>query len=177
VSLFDTYGVADDIEGRVAELVVDAYAGNVVVFSFSDQQWHIDRLLAVGAKGFISKTATSDAIVRGIVAVAAGEIVTVRPAQRGKSADGRVQWPGRDGGLTGRESELLALLPTGMSNRELGERLFVSENTVKTQLRGLFRKLGVKNRVQAAQLASTGMLGEHGTVRVGADRTEGSRQA
>jgi NarL family two-component system response regulator LiaR len=160
VSLFDTYGVTDGVEERVAELVTDPLAGAVVVFSFSDQQWHIDRLIAIGARGFISKTTTADEIVRGIVAAARGEVVTARATQRRSESDERVRWPGREGGLTGRESELLALLPTGMSNRELAAKLYVSENTVKTQLRGLFRKLGVRNRVQAALIATGGILGE-----------------
>jgi len=71
-----------------------------------------------------------------------------------------LRWPGRDIGLTERESELLALLPTGMTNRELAAHLFISENTVKTQLRSLFTKLDVRNRVQAVTVARTGFLGE-----------------
>ena len=71
-----------------------------------------------------------------------------------------LRWPGRDAGLTERESDLLAMLPTGMTNRELAAYLYVSENTVKTQLRGLFAKLGVRNRVQAVALAD-GLLGDH----------------
>ena len=59
-----------------------------------------------------------------------------------------------------RARELLALLPTGMTNRELGAHLYLSENTIKTQLRSLFSKLGVRNRVQAASVAGKGILGE-----------------
>ena len=72
-----------------------------------------------------------------------------------------VRWPGRDIGLTERESELLSLLSTGMTNRELGSHLYISENTVKTQLRHLYAKLGVRNRAQAASLAGDEILGEH----------------
>ena len=69
-------------------------------------------------------------------------------------------WPGRSIRLTERESELLSLLPTGMTNRELGAHLCLSENTIKTQLRSLFSKLDVKNRVQAVTVARAGILGE-----------------
>jgi ATP/maltotriose-dependent transcriptional regulator MalT len=62
--------------------------------------------------------------------------------------------------LTQRESELLALLPTGMTNRELGGHLHLSENTIKTQLRNLFSKLDIRNRAQAVALAGSGILGE-----------------
>jgi DNA-binding CsgD family transcriptional regulator len=53
-------------------------------------------------------------------------------------------------GITPREHEILGLIAEGLSNREIGERLFVSENTVKTHSSRLFDKLGVNRRVQAA---------------------------
>jgi DNA-binding CsgD family transcriptional regulator len=52
-------------------------------------------------------------------------------------------------GITPREHEILGLIAQGLSNREIGERLFVSENTVKTHSSRLFDKLGVNRRVQA----------------------------
>ena len=64
---------------------------------------------------------------------------------------------GRDGlqpvdiGLTPREQEILTLIARGMSNREIGEALFVSENTVKTHSSRIFEKMQVKRRVQAVQ--------------------------
>jgi DNA-binding CsgD family transcriptional regulator len=54
-------------------------------------------------------------------------------------------------GLTHREHEILGLIAEGLSNREIGERLFVSENTVKTHSSRLFEKLSVNRRVQAVQ--------------------------
>ena len=47
-----------------------------------------------------------------------------------------------------------------MTNRELADHLYVSENTVKTQLRSLYGKLGVRNRAQASAYAGRGILGE-----------------
>jgi DNA-binding CsgD family transcriptional regulator len=54
-------------------------------------------------------------------------------------------------GITPREREILALIASGLSNREIGERAFISENTVKTHSSRLFDKLGVQRRVQAVQ--------------------------
>ena len=54
-------------------------------------------------------------------------------------------------GLTAREHEILALIAQGLSNREIGEKLFVSENTVKTHSSRLFEKMQVNRRVQAVQ--------------------------
>lgn len=57
----------------------------------------------------------------------------------------------RETGLTPREHEILGLIAEGLSNREIGERVFVSENTVKTHSARIFEKLGVGRRTQAVQ--------------------------
>ena len=57
----------------------------------------------------------------------------------------------REVGLTRREHEILGLIAEGLSNREIGERLFVSENTVKTHSSRLFEKMQVNRRMQAVQ--------------------------
>jgi NarL family two-component system response regulator LiaR len=59
----------------------------------------------------------------------------------------------RELGITNREHEILGLIAAGLSNREIGETLFVSENTVKTHSSRLFEKLAVNRRTQAVQKA------------------------
>ncbi len=61
-------------------------------------------------------------------------------------------------GITPRELEILGLIAAGLSNREIADRLFVSENTVKTHSSRLFDKLGAKRRTQAVQLGKTARL-------------------
>src|SRR5215475_7692806 len=61
-------------------------------------------------------------------------------------------------GITPREMEILALIAAGLSNREIAERLFVSENTVKTHSSRLFDKLGARRRTQAVQLGKQAHL-------------------
>jgi len=61
-------------------------------------------------------------------------------------------------GITPRELEILGLIAAGLSNREIAERLFVSENTVKTHSSRLFDKLGAKRRTQAVQIAKSAHL-------------------
>jgi ATP/maltotriose-dependent transcriptional regulator MalT len=61
-------------------------------------------------------------------------------------------------GITPREMEILGLIATGLSNREIAGRLFVSENTVKTHSSRLFDKLGAKRRTQAVQIGKTARL-------------------
>ena len=62
-------------------------------------------------------------------------------------------WPGAHLGLTHRESEVLALLVSGHSNKGVAAKLVVSEDTVKTHIRGLYRKLGVSDRGGAISVA------------------------
>jgi DNA-binding CsgD family transcriptional regulator len=61
-------------------------------------------------------------------------------------------------GITARELEILGLIATGLSNREIAGRLFISENTVKTHSKRLFDKLGAKRRTQAVQIGKTARL-------------------
>ena len=58
----------------------------------------------------------------------------------------------KDLGITRRELEILELIAQGLSNREIADKLFVSENTVKTHSSRLFDKLGAKRRTQAVQI-------------------------
>ena len=64
----------------------------------------------------------------------------------------------RQFGITARELEILGLIATGLSNREIAAQLFVSENTVKTHSSRLFDKLGAKRRTQAVQIGKTARL-------------------
>ncbi len=161
LTLLDTYGEIGTLDERVRSLGADATNGAIVVFSFSDHPQAVRRALRAGAQGFISKAIPLEQIIEGITAAAAGERVVLTQRSQHAQIDQALRWPGRDIGLTERESELLALLSTGKTNRELGAHLYISENTVKTQLRHLYAKLGVRNRAQAASVAAKEILGDH----------------
>jgi len=161
VTLLDTYGELGSLGERVRSLRVDSSNGAIVVFSFSDRPEAVRRAMRAGAQGFISKAVPRQKIIDGIQAAAKGERVVLTQRSQRSQIDESLRWPGREIGLTERESELLSLLSTGMTNRELGGHLYVSENTIKTQLRSLYAKLGIRNRAQAASLAGQGILGDH----------------
>ncbi len=161
VTLLDTYGELGSLGERVRLLGEDASNGAVVVFSFSDRPQAVRSALRAGAQGFISKAAPRQQIIDGIKAAAAGDRIVLTQRSQHAHIDEALRWPGREIGLTERESQLLSLLSTGMTNGELGSHLYVSENTIKTQLRSLYAKLGVRNRAQAASLAGQGILGDH----------------
>ena len=161
VTLLDTYGEDGDLGDRVRNLAANPRHGTIVVFSFSDQPTAVRRAVRAGAQGFVSKAVPAQEIIDGITAAARGERVVLTRTSKRSAIDETLRWPGRDIGLTERESEVLSLLSTGMTNRELGDRLYVSENTIKTQLHQLYAKLNVRNRTQAASLAGQGILGDH----------------
>jgi len=153
VSLFDTYGAADGQIERIKVLADDPMSGTVVVFSFSTAPQLVTASIGAGAAGFISKTVNARQLADAIVTVADGHRVVLTPAPH-RHRDGDLGWPGRGRDLSARDSELLVLLRQGYTNREIAERLYLSENTVKTHLRRLFTKLGVSNRTQAAMVAT-----------------------
>ena len=132
-----------------------------MVFSFSDRPEAVRLAIEAGAQGFISKAVPRQQIIEGIKGTARGDRIILTQRSQHAQMDEALRWPGRDIGLTERESELLSMLSTGMTNRELGSHLYISENTIKTHLRRLYAKLGVRNRAQAASLAGQGILGDH----------------
>jgi NarL family two-component system response regulator LiaR len=161
VTLLDTYGELQTLAQRVRALAADPDNGAIVVFSFSDRPHAVGRALRAGAQGFISKAVPKQQIIDGIKSAASGKRAVLTRRSQQAQIDQAVRWPGREMGLTERESEILSLLSSGMTNRELGSHLYVSENTIKTQLRHLYAKLGVRNRVQAASFAGQRILGDH----------------
>ena len=158
VTLLDTYGELDSLGERVRALGADSSNGAIVVFSFSDRPQAVRHAMRAGAQGFISKAVPRQQIIDGIKAAARGDRVVLTQRSQHAQIDEALRWPGREIGLTERESELLSLLSTGMTNRELGSHLYVSENTIKTHLRSLYAKLGVRNRAQAASLPGRASL-------------------
>lgn len=133
--------------------------GVVVLTTFGEEEYVV-RALAEGADGFLLKTGDPRELVMGVRAVAeGGAFLSPRVArrvlaelERGRSAR-RVAAGARLGALTAREREVLALLGAGLSNQEIGRRLFLVEGTVKGHVSAILQRLGVRNRVEAAVLA------------------------
>jgi DNA-binding NarL/FixJ family response regulator len=129
---------------------------NVVVLTTYAEEADILAALRAGALGYLTKDAGRVQIAGAIRAAAAGQAI-LDPAvqQRLLAAAGAA--PTTSGelpdGLTARESEVLTLIATGLSNREIALKLFLSEATVKSHINRLFAKTGVRDRAQAVQYA------------------------
>jgi two-component system, NarL family, response regulator DevR len=111
---------------------------------------HVARAFEAGASGFMRKDAGTTDLASLIGYVQRGGMV--RPALNGNATAGS--------DLTPREREVLRRTASGMSNREVGAALYVTEQTVKFHLGNIYRKLGVHNRTEAAHAAAKlGLLG------------------
>jgi two-component system NarL family response regulator len=120
----------------------------VIVLTTYDTDDDIQRALKAGAKAYILKDISADALVACIHDVLAGKTY-LAPAAAARLAEGmtRVQ-------LTPRELATLRLMADGQSNKEIASALGISERTVKTHLGHLFEKLGVTSRTEAVKVAS-----------------------
>ncbi|WP_297652566.1 response regulator transcription factor [Pseudonocardia sp.] len=130
----------------------------VVLLSVYDDEQYLFQALRAGASGYLLKRITGEELVRQLELAHTG-VTVIDTALAGRAVDtaARLQsnefWPGARLGLTHRESEVLALMVTGLSNRGVAGRLVVSDETVKSHLRAIYRKLGVKDRTGAVATA------------------------
>ncbi|PRY54918.1 response regulator [Glycomyces artemisiae] len=135
---------------RIAEPIA------VVVITTFDLDEYVHGALRAGAKGFLLKESGPQLIGEAVRAAANGDAlispqVTARLLGEFSRPAKQVRQPSPP--LTAREEEVLALLATGLTNTEIGERLYLSLGTVKTHIAGVLAKLGVRNRVEAAMWA------------------------
>jgi DNA-binding NarL/FixJ family response regulator len=117
----------------------------VLVISNYDGDEDIHQALAAGAMGYLFKSVVEDELVDAIREINAG-----RPFLP-KGVAERLEENKSKAHLTRREDEILDLLGKGMGNRELGQVLGISEDTIKTHLKSLFRKLQVSDRAEAVR--------------------------
>jgi len=134
----------------------------VIMLTSFDHAHYVRRALAEGAAGYMLKDATPEDLEQAIkVAMSGGgNVLSPRVIQNlfegtnGGTAGDSGDAPRRTtGSLTQRETDILALLAEGKSNRDISRALFLSEKTVKAHLAAVFRKLSVTNRTQAAMAA------------------------
>lgn len=131
---------------------------HVVFLTVYEDEQYLYQALRVGASGYILKRVDGAELVTHLGRVMEGDVV-IDPALAGRIALSAARlnagefWPGAHLGLTQRESEVLALLVANHSNKGIAAKLVVSEDTVKTHIRGLYRKLGVSDRGGAVAVA------------------------
>ena len=130
----------------------------VVFLTVYEDEQYLYQAIRLGASGFLLKRVRGAELVGYLTRIHEGEtLIDPALAARVAQSAARLQsgefWPGAHLGLTQRESEVLALMVAGLSNRAIAARLTVSEETVKTHVRGIYRKLGVTDRAGAVAAA------------------------
>ncbi|GAB2971595.1 response regulator transcription factor [Frigoribacterium salinisoli] len=177
VALYDTFAQPRRDDEDVSRLVSNPLNRHVAVFTWKMDQDLIDAALARGATGYFPKSLPAADLVSGLEEVAAGRDAVHGPQRRVRSGPG-IDWPGRDLGISDRESEILALVTQGKSNAEIAVLTYLSPNTVKTHIRTLYSKIGATNRVEAVLWGTDhGFRPDHHSVRLaratGGDRASG----
>jgi len=129
----------------------------VIMLTTYDNPTYMARAVAGGSAGYLLKGVDREKMLRSLRAVARGDsLLTGQELVRALKAVSETAEGSPDliVPLTTRENEVLRLLSTGLSNRDMANVLFVAESTVKTHVEHILGKLGVSDRVQAAVWAA-----------------------
>ncbi len=151
VVLMDLQLGADDGAEATRRIIGLGIATRVLVLTTYDTEGDILRAIEAGASGYLLKDAEPEQLADAIRRTAAGDTV-LAPVVASRLMR-RLQRPTTE--LTSRELEVLQLAAEGLTNRQIAQRLFVSEATVKSHLVHVFGKLGVDNRTGAVSRART----------------------
>lgn len=130
----------------------------IIILTIHDDREYLYETINIGANGYVLKDADSDSLVKAIKDVMKGKsyiqaniaklLATEMKGKENKSEDElKVE------ALTRREYEVLTLIAEGLNNREIAEKLFISEKTVKNHVSNIFKKIDVCDRIQAAIFA------------------------
>jgi two-component system response regulator DevR len=141
--------VCREVRSRVPELAC------LMLTSFADDEALFDAIMA-GASGYVLKQIRGNDLINAVRSVAAGESLLDPSAtarvldrlRRGEPTDPKLA------SLTDQERRILELIGEGLTNREIGERMFLAEKTVKNYVSNLLAKMGMERRTQVAAYAA-----------------------
>ncbi|MFJ4166023.1 response regulator transcription factor [Microbacterium sp. NPDC089698] len=148
IALCDTFGSTQGDRADVRELTANPQVDRVVVYSWAHDQSSIRAAIANGAHGYVYKGIPARQLVTALQQIRGGG-PQVWVDTQGRPPITAGDWPGREEGLTVRESEVLALITQGLSNAAIAERTHLSPNSVKTYIRSGYRRIGVRSRTEA----------------------------
>ena len=152
----DGVTVCRDIRSRMPQV------GCLMLTSFTDDEALFDAIMA-GAAGYVLKQIRGTDLVGAVRTIASGQSLLDPGAASRVMRRMRDQAARADplAGLTDQERRILELIGQGMTNRQIGDRLFLAEKTVKNYVSALFAKLGMQRRTQAAAYAAR-VFDDHG---------------
>jgi len=148
VALLDLRMPQLDGVGVIEEIHKADPAVRVIVLTTYDSDNDIQRAIRAGAKAYLLKDTPREELLDAIRRVHRGETCIAAPLVAKLAASMSCE------ALTGRELNVLELLARGLSNKEIGAQLFITETTVKSHLRSIFAKLNVLSRTEAITVAN-----------------------
>jgi two-component system, NarL family, nitrate/nitrite response regulator NarL len=133
------------------EVNFDTVPTRVIVLTAAEDDREVIRAMRMGARGVVLKQSATEVLLKSIHRVHAGEIwldnrMTAEVINAFSVAGGEP--PGGRPLVSEREKEIVQLVTQGFRNKEIGEKLFISEQTVKNHLHNIFDKLGVSDRLE-----------------------------
>ncbi|MHC5262716.1 response regulator [Streptomyces sp. UC4497] len=148
----DGVSVCRDLRSRMPELAC------LMLTSFDDEEALLDSIMA-GASGYVLKQIEGANLVSAVRTVARGQSLldpsaTTKLMARLRGDRPKEAEPDALSALTERERQILDLIGEGLTNRQIGRRLYLAEKTVKNHISRLLSKLGVERRIQAAVIAT-----------------------
>ncbi len=137
----------------------------ILLTNFNDEEYVVEGLKA-GASGFLLKNIAGEELCKAVhnvideKSVLHPEVVPVviREATRNRGGGDEARARGPQEKLTVREYEILDMMSRGLSNKDIGAKLHLSEHTVKSHIKTIFRKMGAKTRSEVVYKAFTGKL-------------------
>jgi DNA-binding NarL/FixJ family response regulator len=139
------------------EIDFDTLPTRVVVLTAAEDDRDVVRAIHLGARGVVLKQSATDLLVKSIHRVHAGEICLdnrmTAEVMKAFSKFSEAGSPREKPLVSQREKEIVQLVAQGFHNKEIGENLFISEQTVKNHLHNIFDKLGVSDRLELALYA------------------------
>ena len=154
-----------EIDGLEAtrRILAANHAARILILTTFGLDEYVYEALRAGASGFVLKDDPAEQLISAVRTVAAGNAllspaITKRVIRR-FTRIARPAPPKELGELTEREREILLLIATGLSNAEIGHKLYIGETTVKTHVTHILQKLGLRDRIQAVVYAyETGLI-------------------
>jgi DNA-binding NarL/FixJ family response regulator len=168
VALMDVRMPQLDGIAATRELLAAAPSTRVLILTTFEDDRYIFGALQAGASGFLLKRTSPEQLVAAIRTVASGDaLLSPSVTRRVLERMAALPVPEREGAvvdeLTAREREVLVLIATGLTNREIAEALTIEESTVKTHVRRILAKLSLRDRVHAVVYAYEAGLVRPGT--------------
>lgn len=155
IAVFDLGMPGGGVLGAIRRLHGELPPVKVLVLTMFDSPAYVNEAISAGALGYLLKEAPSEELVRALRTVAAGQgylmTAVTLPVLRKLAEDARLE--SQKHPLSEREIEILELIAGGAANKEIAERLGITEVTVKAHLRNIYAKIGAQNRAHAVTIA------------------------